>query len=131
MTTPECYHRGIRESLLLTLDLTAKSILEIGCDTDSTARLIKERFTDVDYIAIGSDQIRAAEAGSVLAQDHTAGTRNQSFAQKLPKSTRGKLFDLIILGDYLSYAFSPLRLLESLRLFSHNKSLIVLSAINS
>ena len=106
------YGDNPRNELIDLIKVVPEQIFEIGCGSGATGMAIKQKFPDVNYIGMDSNekatQIAQTRLDKVIVSD----------VEKVPLDTLGLVkgyFDLIICADILEHLYDPWKTLFALR----------------
>lgn len=89
-----------------------EAILEIGCSTGATGRLLKQKFPDMIYTGLEMDERAAAIAATRLDRVITSDIeRLDSGSSGLQKES----FDIAIFADVLEHLYDPWKALHTVR----------------
>jgi O-antigen biosynthesis protein len=106
------YHDNPRTDVVDRLGVIPKCVLEIGCGSGSTAKLIKERFPDATVIGVESNQ-RAADLARTR-MDRVYATTFEELNADEPDFPKGRI-DVALLLDVLEHMYDPWRALVKLK----------------
>lgn len=106
------YHDNPRSDVVDHLGVVPKCVLEIGCGSGSTGKLIKEKFPDATVIGVESN-LQAADLAR-KRMDRVYGTTFEELNADEPDFPKGKI-DVALLLDVLEHMYDPWRALVKLR----------------
>jgi SAM-dependent methyltransferase len=106
------YHDNPRSDVVDRLGVVPKCVLEIGCGSGSTGKLIKERFPDATVIGVESN-LQAADLAR-KRMDRVYGTTFEELNADEPDFPKGRI-DVALLLDVLEPMYDPWRALVKLK----------------
>jgi len=106
------YHDNPRTDVVDRLGVVPKCVLEIGCGSGATGKLIKERFPDATVIGVESN-LQAADLAR-KRMDRVYATTFEELNADEPDFPKGRI-DVALLLDVLEHMYDPWRALVKLK----------------
>ncbi len=108
------YYDNVNPTLLSLADVTASTVLEIGCGAGSFARAYKARNPGAYYVGIEYVQSEADQAKHHLDGVLCANVEEDETFHSLDKLLDGRSIDLLIIGDVLEHLWQPEKVLRNI-----------------
>ncbi len=106
------YGDNPRTELIDLIQEAPEQVLEIGCGSGATGMVIKEKFPDVTYIGIDSNEKAAGIAQTRLDKVIVSDIEKVHFDSF---GFKKECFNLIICADVLEHLYDPWKMLNNLR----------------